>query len=75
MTKSEVPYEEAGVADLKGISGKVRLYRVPKVTDASYGPKDLIPAQNAGLLSAASAWTGYGTRSARSPRHRSLRLP
>lgn len=37
MTKSEVPHEEVGVAELKGISGKIRLYRVPKATEAGYG--------------------------------------
>jgi len=30
MTKSEVPSEEVGYAELKGIPGKVRLYRVPR---------------------------------------------
>ncbi|MHB8846439.1 MAG: adenylate/guanylate cyclase domain-containing protein [Nitrospirota bacterium] len=33
MTRSEVPSEEMGYAELKGISGKVRLYRVPRRTD------------------------------------------
>lgn len=30
MTKSEVPSEEVGYTELKGIPGKVRLYRVPR---------------------------------------------
>jgi class 3 adenylate cyclase len=30
MTRSEVPSAEVGYAELKGISGKVRLYRVPR---------------------------------------------
>ncbi len=37
MTRSEVPYEEVGPAELKGISGKIRLYRVPKAAEAGYG--------------------------------------
>lgn len=34
MTKSEVPSEEVGYTELKGISGKVRLYRVPRADEA-----------------------------------------
>ncbi len=36
MTKSEVPSEEVGYAELKGISGKVRLYRVPRTGEAGF---------------------------------------
>ncbi len=32
MTRSEVPSEEVGYAELKGIAGKVRLYRVMRAT-------------------------------------------
>ncbi len=39
MTKSEVPHEEVGPTELKGISGTVRLYRVPKVVEEGYGQK------------------------------------
>jgi len=34
MTRTEVPSEEVGYAELKGISGKVRLYRVPRADEA-----------------------------------------
>jgi len=34
MTRSEVPSEEVGYAELKGISEKVRLYRVPRADEA-----------------------------------------
>jgi len=33
MTRSEVPSEEIGYAELKGIADKVRLYRVPRSTE------------------------------------------
>jgi adenylate cyclase len=35
MTRSEVPSEEVGYAELKGISEKVRLYRVPRADEAN----------------------------------------
>jgi len=34
MTRSEVPSEEVGYTELKGISGKVRLYRIPRADEA-----------------------------------------
>lgn len=34
MTRTEVPSEEVGYAELKGISGKVRLYRIPRADEA-----------------------------------------
>jgi len=37
MTKSEVPNEEVGYAELKGIPGKVRLYRVPRTSGDGVG--------------------------------------
>jgi class 3 adenylate cyclase len=37
MTRTEVPSEEVGYADLKGIPGKVRLYRVPRADDVVAG--------------------------------------
>ncbi len=39
MTKSEVPNEEVGYAELKGIPGKVRLYRVPHAAEAGFADK------------------------------------
>jgi hypothetical protein len=39
MTKSEVPSEEIGPAELKGISGSVRLYRVPRARESGYALK------------------------------------
>ena len=33
MTKSEVPSEEVGYAELKGVADKVRLYRVPRAVE------------------------------------------
>ena len=33
MTRSEVPYEEVGVRELKGIKDPVKLYRIPRVTE------------------------------------------
>ncbi len=39
MTKSEVPSEEVGYTELKGIPGKVRLYRVPRATEAGFTMK------------------------------------
>ncbi len=39
MTKSEVPSEEVGYTDLKGIPGKVRLYRVPHANEAGFPVK------------------------------------
>jgi len=39
MTKSEVPSEEVGYAELKGIPGKVRLYRVPRANEAGFALK------------------------------------
>jgi adenylate cyclase len=41
MTKSEVPHAEVGPTELKGISGTVRLYRVPKAVEAGYGQKQV----------------------------------
>jgi class 3 adenylate cyclase len=38
MTRSEVPSEEVGYAELKGIQGKVRLYRIPRKTDTGVLP-------------------------------------
>lgn len=38
MTRSEVPSEEVGYAELKGIEGKVRLYRIPRRTEAGALP-------------------------------------
>ena len=35
MTRSEVPHEEIGLAELKGIPGTVRLFRVPKANEAA----------------------------------------
>lgn len=40
MTKSEVPSEEVGLAELKGIAGTVRLYRVPRAGASGYGLKE-----------------------------------
>ncbi len=34
MTRSEVPWEEVGYAELKGISDKVRMYRIPRADEA-----------------------------------------
>ncbi len=39
MTKSEVPHEEVGYADLKGIPVKVRLYRVPHAGEPGFGER------------------------------------
>jgi adenylate cyclase len=36
MTRSEVPSEEIGLAELKGIEGTVRLYRVPRADASGY---------------------------------------
>lgn len=36
MTKSEVPSEEVGYTELKGIPGKIRLYRVPRANEAGF---------------------------------------
>jgi adenylate cyclase len=36
MTKSEVPSEEVGYTELKGIPGKIRLYRVPRAGEAGF---------------------------------------
>jgi adenylate cyclase len=47
MTKSEVPHEEVGLAELKGIAGKVRLYRVPRAHEAEYAKG--VAAADAGL--------------------------
>ena len=33
MTRSEVPYEEVGVRELKGIKDPVKLYRIPRVSE------------------------------------------
>jgi class 3 adenylate cyclase len=38
MTKSEVPSEEVGYAELKGIPGKIRLYRVPRAGEPGGAP-------------------------------------
>ena len=38
MTRSEVPSEEVGLAELKGISDKVRLYRVPRSAETAALP-------------------------------------
>ena len=38
MTRSEIPHEEVGYAELKGISGKVRLYRVPRAAGTAALP-------------------------------------
>jgi class 3 adenylate cyclase len=38
MTRSEVPSEEIGLAELKGISDKVRLFRIPRSTDPAALP-------------------------------------
>jgi hypothetical protein len=38
MTRSEVQSEEVGLAELKGIAHPVRLYRVPKATEAGALP-------------------------------------
>ena len=34
MTRSEVPCEEVGYAELKGIADKVRLYRIPRASES-----------------------------------------
>ncbi len=39
MTKSEVPSQEIGYTELKGIPGKVRLYRVPRAGEAGFPTK------------------------------------
>lgn len=39
MTKSEVPSEEVGLTELKGIAGRVRLYRVPRAEESGYALK------------------------------------
>jgi hypothetical protein len=36
MTKSEVPSEEVGPAELKGIAGTVKLYRIPRASESGY---------------------------------------
>jgi adenylate cyclase len=49
MTRSEVPSEEVGYTELKGISGKVRLYRVPRKTEAGvlpFGGRALEPVRD-----------------------------
>lgn len=50
MTRTEVPSEEVGYFELKGISGKVRLYRVPRADEAggySLKQRGSAPAQAA----------------------------
>jgi hypothetical protein len=37
MTRSEVPSEEVGLVELKGISSKVRLYRIPRTAGIESG--------------------------------------
>jgi adenylate cyclase len=57
MTRTEVPCEEVGYVELKGIPGQVRLYRVPKANEAAghapqhagKGSKDLVNLPFAGL--------------------------
>ncbi len=57
MTRSEVPSEEVGYAELKGIPGKVRLYRVPRSNEAGFAmkrsdgnhPSDKLPFAGLGL--------------------------
>lgn len=51
MTRSEVPSEEVGYTELKGISEKVRLYRVPRAGEAggyTLTQRDTTGAQTAG---------------------------
>ncbi|MDH4162171.1 MAG: adenylate/guanylate cyclase domain-containing protein [Nitrospirota bacterium] len=51
MTRTEVPSEEVGYAELKGISGKVRLYRVPRADEAggySLKQRGNVPGQASG---------------------------
>ena len=48
MTRSEVPSEEVGYTELKGIAGKIRLYRVPRVNEARglpFGGRALDPVR------------------------------
>ncbi|MEK6742706.1 MAG: adenylate/guanylate cyclase domain-containing protein [Nitrospirota bacterium] len=47
MTRSEVPSEEVGYTELKGIADKVRLYRVPRTSELPRG--DNSPAASGGL--------------------------
>jgi len=53
MTRSEVPSEEVGYTELKGISEKVRLYRVPRADEA--GGYSLKQRDNAGVKPAADS--------------------
>jgi class 3 adenylate cyclase len=63
MTKSEVPSEEVGQAELKGISGMVRLYRVPRANESGYAlsrrPASPAPAAG-GVAPAVLPYGGHG---------------
>jgi len=51
MTRSEVPSEEVGYTELKGIAEKVRLYRVPRAGEAggyTLKQRDIAGAQSTG---------------------------
>ncbi len=65
MTKSEVPSEEVGYAELKGISGRVRIYRIPRADESGYALKKrpAPPADDAApsaLTPAALPFGGHG---------------
>lgn len=47
MTRSEVPSDEVGYTELKGIANKVRLYRVPRSSELPQG--DNVPAVSGNL--------------------------
>ncbi len=49
MTRTEVPSEEIGYAELKGIPGKVRLYRVPRTNKPGSTSQTTLPYGGIGL--------------------------
>lgn len=77
MTKSEVPSEEVGFAELKGISGKVRIYRIPRADESGYALKKRAaapagePAAAPALAPAKLPFGGHGLDRVRSQLTRS----
>lgn len=75
MTRSEVPYEEVGLRELKGIKDPVKLYRVPRVTEVGdYRMKGagVVPGPPSALAPVALPFGGVAlerakTRIARNP--------
>ena len=63
MTRSEVPSEEVGPTELKGIAGTVRLYRVPRANESGYAllkrPAAAAPASG-GLAPMVLPYGGHG---------------